>query len=84
MDLLEATTESEITAKVDARGLSCPMPIVRTAQAAKPMASGTLLEVLTTDPGSIKDFAAWCRSTGNTLVEQTSDGAVYRFVIRRK
>lgn len=84
MDLLETTTESEITSRVDARGLSCPMPIVRTAQAAKPMASGTLLEVLTTDPGSIKDFAAWCRSTGNTLVEQTSDGAVYRFVIRRK
>lgn len=84
MDLLETTTESEIIAKVDARGLSCPMPIVRTAQAAKPMASGTLLEVLATDPGSVKDFAAWCRSTGNTLVEQTADGAVYRFVIRRK
>ena len=78
MDLLE------ISAKVDARGLSCPMPIVRTAQAMKPMASGAYLEVLATDPGSVKDFAAWCRSTGNTLVEQTSDGAVYRFVIRRK
>ena len=84
MDLLETTTESEITSRVDARGLSCPMPIVRTAQAAKPMASGTLLEVLATDPGSVKDFAAWCRSTGNTLVEQNADGAVYRFVIRRK
>jgi len=84
MDLLETTTESEITSRVDARGLSCPMPIVRTAQMAKPMASGTLLEVLATDPGSVKDFAAWCRSTGNTLVEQTADGAVYRFVIRRK
>ena len=74
----------EITTRVDARGLSCPMPIVRTAQAVKPMASGAHLEVLATDPGSVKDFAAWCRSTGNTLVEQTSDGAVYRFVIRRK
>ena len=78
MDLLEITT------RVDARGLSCPMPIVRTAQAVKPMAPGAHLEVLATDPGSVKDFAAWCRSTGNTLVEQTSDGAVYRFVIRRK
>ena len=74
----------EITTKVDARGLSCPMPIVRTAQAAKTMASGTLLEVLATDPGSIKDFAAWCRSTGNELVDQSVDGATYRFVIRRK
>ncbi len=74
----------EITATVDARGLSCPMPIVRTAQAIKPMASGSLLEILATDPGSVKDFAAWCRSTGNELVDQTSDGAVHRFVIRRK
>ena len=74
----------EITTTVDARGLSCPMPIVRTAQAIKTMASGSVLEVLATDPGSIKDFAAWCRSTGNDLVEQTSDAAVYRFVIRRK
>jgi tRNA 2-thiouridine synthesizing protein A len=74
----------EINANVDARGLSCPMPIVRTAQAMKSLASGAILEVLATDPGSIKDFAAWCRSTGNELVEQTSDGEVYRFVIRRK
>jgi tRNA 2-thiouridine synthesizing protein A len=74
----------EITTRVDARGLSCPMPIVRTAQAARTTASGAYLEVLATDPGSLKDFSAWCRSTGNELVEQTSDGAVYRFVIRRK
>ena len=46
--------------------------------------SGALIEVLATDPGSVKDFAAWCRSTGNELVEQSVDGPVYRFVIRRK
>jgi len=74
----------EITATVDARGLSCPMPIVRTAQAMKTLPSGAIVEVVATDPGSIKDVAAWCRSTGNTLIEQTSDGAVYRFVIQRK
>ncbi len=74
----------EIAAIVDARGLSCPMPIVRTAQAVKPLASGQIVEVLATDPGSVKDFAAWTRATGNELVEQTSDGAVYRFVIRHK
>lgn len=74
----------EITQTVDAKGLSCPMPIVKTAQAVKTLASGALLEVLATDPGSIKDFAAWSRSTGNELVEQTVDGAVFRFVIRRK
>jgi tRNA 2-thiouridine synthesizing protein A len=74
----------EISALVDARGLSCPMPIVRTAQAIRPLSAGATVEVLATDPGSLKDFVAWCRSTGNELVEQTSDGAVYRFVIRRK
>jgi tRNA 2-thiouridine synthesizing protein A len=74
----------EIAQTVDARGLSCPMPIVKTAQAAKAVASGALIEVLATDPGSQKDFAAWTRSTGNELVEQTTDGGVFRFVIRRK
>jgi tRNA 2-thiouridine synthesizing protein A len=74
----------EITQVVDARGLSCPMPIVKTAQATKPLPSGAVVELLATDVGSIKDVAAWCRATGNELIEQTSDGAVYRFVIRRK
>ncbi len=74
----------EITQTVDAKGLSCPMPIVKTAQAIKTIPAGAMLEVLATDAGSTKDIAAWCRSTGNELVEQSSDGAVYRFVIRRK
>jgi tRNA 2-thiouridine synthesizing protein A len=74
----------EITQVVDARGLSCPMPIVKTAQATKPLPSGAVVELLATDVGSIKDVAAWCRATGNELIEQTSGGAVYRFVIRRK
>jgi tRNA 2-thiouridine synthesizing protein A len=74
----------EITQSIDARGLSCPMPIVKTAQAVKAIPSGAAMELLATDPGSIKDVAAWCRATGNELIEQTSDGAVYRFVIRRK
>ena len=74
----------EITTTVDAKGLSCPMPIVKTAQAVKPLPSGALIELLATDPGSVKDVAAWCRSTGNELVEQSADGAVFRFVIRKK
>jgi tRNA 2-thiouridine synthesizing protein A len=74
----------EIAQTIDARGLSCPLPIVKTAQAMKAMASGATVELLATDHGSIKDVAAWCKATGNTLLEQTSDGAVYRFVIRRK
>lgn len=74
----------QIAQVVDAKGLSCPMPIVKTAQAIKGLASGQLLEVLATDPGSTKDFAAWSQSTGNVLVEQTVDAGVYRFVLRKK
>ena len=77
-------TVNQISQQVDARGLSCPMPIVRTAQAMKSLPSGALVEVLATDPGSVKDFAAWSRATGNELLESTADDAVYRFVIRRK
>lgn len=73
----------EIAQLIDARGLSCPMPIVKTAQAVKAIPPGAVVELLATDPGSIKDVAAWCRATGNELIEQTSDGALYRFVIRR-
>lgn len=73
-----------IAQTVDARGLSCPMPIVRTAQAVKTLDPGTLLEILATDPGSVKDFAAWCRATGHELIDESVDGAVYRFVVRRK
>jgi tRNA 2-thiouridine synthesizing protein A len=73
-----------IETRVDARGLSCPMPIVKTAQAIRTVAPGALVEVLATDPGSVKDVAAWSRTTGHELVEQSSDGGVYRFVLRRK
>jgi len=79
-----AMDASRIAQVVDAKGLSCPMPIVKTAQAVKAVAPGELIEVLATDPGSTKDFVAWAKTTGNELVEQTVDGGVYRFVIRRK
>ena len=70
--------------QVDARGLNCPMPIVKTAQAIKTVASGDTVEVLATDSGSVKDFAAWAKTTGNPLIEQTTDGGVFRFVVRKK
>jgi tRNA 2-thiouridine synthesizing protein A len=76
------TTET-IHSSVDARGLSCPMPIVKTAQHMKSVPSGALVEILATDAGSVKDVAAWGRATGHALVEQSEAGGVYRFVIRR-
>lgn len=74
----------QVAKTLDLKGLSCPLPIVKTAQAIKELASGELIEALATDPGSVADFNAWCRSTGNELVEHTEEGGVYRFVIRKK
>lgn len=72
------------TLLVDARGLTCPMPIVRTAQAMKTLASGDVVEVIATDPGSVRDFAAWARTTGHTLRDSSTDGGEYRFVLVHK
>lgn len=77
-------TVTNIAQRVDARGLSCPLPIVRTAIAIKAMRSGELVEVLATDPGSTKDFDAWSRTTGHQLAESSAQNGVFRFVLRRK
>jgi tRNA 2-thiouridine synthesizing protein A len=69
---------------LDLKGLSCPLPIVKTAQAIKQLETGDLVEALATDPGSAPDFAAWCKTTGHEMVEQTVEGDVYRFVIRKR
>ena len=73
-----------IARTLDVKGFACPIPIVRTAQAMKQLVAGDVIEVLATDAGSLKDFAAWSRSTGNPIVEQTQDGGVYRFLLMKK
>ena len=72
-----------ITRSLDLKGLSCPMPIVKTAKAMKELASGDVVEVLATDRGSQRDFAAWAKATGNTLVESSVSDKVYRYVLRK-
>ncbi len=67
---------------LDAKGLNCPLPILKTKKALKEVPAGGTLEVLSTDPGSVADFAAFCRTTGNQMVEETQDSGVYRFVIK--
>ncbi len=67
---------------LDAKGLNCPLPILRAKKSLKEVPAGGTLEVLATDPGSVADFAAFCRTTGNELVESTADGGVYRFLIK--
>ena len=70
-------------AELDARGLNCPMPILRAKKALKDLAAGDTLKVMATDPGSVKDFEAFCRTTGNQLVETSEDGGVYTYLIKK-
>jgi tRNA 2-thiouridine synthesizing protein A len=73
-----------ITRRLDVKGFNCPIPIVKTAIQMKQMASGETIEVLATDPGSVPDFNAWSKTTGNALVEQSQDGGFYRFVLKKR
>ncbi|MBD3728296.1 MAG: sulfurtransferase TusA family protein [Sphingomonadales bacterium] len=68
---------------LDAKGLNCPLPILKAKKALSPMENGKTLEILATDPGSVKDFEAFCRTTGNKMVEHDESGGIYRFVIER-
>ena len=74
----------DIKLKVDASGLSCPLPILKATQGIKSIESGQLMELVATDPGSVKDFDAWSKATGNVLVEQDAVDGKFRFVLRRK
>jgi tRNA 2-thiouridine synthesizing protein A len=68
---------------LDVKGLNCPLPILRAKKALKDVPMGGTLQVLATDPGAVKDFEAFCRATGNELVESTSQDKVFSFVIKR-
>ena len=73
-----------IAMSLNLKGLSCPLPIVKTAKAIKGMQPGEIVEVFATDPGSVPDFKAWSQSTGNPLLETTQEAGVYRFVLKKK
>ena len=71
--------------RLDATGLTCPLPVLRARKAMGGVAPGGLLEVRATDPAALKDFPAFCEATGHTLVETRDDGTgVYTFVMRKK
>lgn len=68
---------------LDVRGLNCPIPVLKLKKAIKQAPEGGILEVLATDPGAAADFEAFCRATGNELLEQNRGGdGVYRFLIK--
>jgi tRNA 2-thiouridine synthesizing protein A len=70
--------------EVDARGLNCPLPILRAKKALNDMSSGQVLRILATDPGSVKDFQAFCKQTGNDLLSQSEAEKEYTFFLKRK
>jgi len=67
---------------LDAKGLNCPLPILKARKALKEVPAGEILEILATDPGSVADFEAFCRQTKNELMEHSVDDSVYRFLIK--
>ena len=74
----------EVKKELDTRGLNCPLPILKAKKALADMQSGELLRVVSTDAGSVRDFQAFARQTGNDLVEQTTAGADFMHVLRRR
>ncbi len=77
------STPVEVDLKVDASGLKCPMPVIRAKKGITTEEIGQVVEILSTDPGSMADFKAWCRSTGHELLLAEQQGEVFRFLIRR-
>ncbi|MCD6020516.1 MAG: hypothetical protein K0R20_226 [Actinomycetia bacterium] len=73
-----------ITATIDAKGQSCPGPLVSLAKAIRDASSGALFELLATDPGSKSDVPSWAELSGNELLETDESDGVYRYVIRKR
>jgi tRNA 2-thiouridine synthesizing protein A len=78
------TTTVSVSKEVDARGLNCPLPILRTKKALNDMTSGQILRVVATDPASQRDFEAFSRQTGNALIEQSVNDGTFTYLLRRK
>ncbi len=70
--------------ELDARGLNCPLPILRVKKTLAEMTGGQALKVVATDSGSVKDFQAFCRQTGNELLESSEGNGEYTFLIKKK
>lgn len=75
---------AEVQREVDARGLNCPLPILRAKKALADMQSGEVLRIIATDPGSARDFAAFAKQTGNELIESKQEDKTFTFLLRRR
>jgi tRNA 2-thiouridine synthesizing protein A len=74
----------QTTKDLDARGLNCPLPILKAKKALAELTSGQTLKVYATDPGSVRDFQAFAKQTGNELLEQSEDNAIFVHVLKRR
>ena len=74
----------EYSKELDARGLNCPLPILKTKKALAEMSSGEVLRVMATDPGAVRDFQAFAKQTGNELLSHGEDNKEFTFFMKRK
>ena len=80
---MEKMSMSDFNDELDARGLNCPLPILRAKKAINKLDTGEVLKIIATDPGSVKDFEAFCNQTGNELVSTAEAGAEFTFFIKK-
>lgn len=74
---------TDFNTELDARGLNCPLPILRTKKAMTSMAAGDVLKIVATDPGSVKDMEAYAKQTGNELIGSAENNGEYTFYIKK-
>jgi tRNA 2-thiouridine synthesizing protein A len=74
----------QITKTMDLKGMPCPMPVVKVSKGIKEVEVGQVVEAITTDPGSLADFPAWARTSGNEIIKTEQDGKTIKFYIKRK
>lgn len=82
--VMETETQIHIDRELDARGLNCPLPILRTKKSLNDMIPGQVLKVVATDPGSVRDFQAFSKQTGNQLLSSTEQKGEFLFLMRKK
>jgi tRNA 2-thiouridine synthesizing protein A len=80
---LQETKMADFDEVLDATGLNCPLPILRSKKALNGMESGKVLRIIATDPGSVKDFEAFAKQTGNILLESTEEGGKFMFLMKK-
>jgi tRNA 2-thiouridine synthesizing protein A len=76
--------EIQIKKSMDLKGMPCPMPVVKVSKGIKEVEVGEVIEAITTDPGSLSDFPAWARTSGNEIIKTEQDDKIIKFYIKRK